>query len=69
MTSKERIINIFENMEFEETVEVKRDCPKCGGKNTVLRRIAKEPSQNMIKRWYVEHCSNEDCPYWGCGFT
>jgi len=56
-------------MEFEESVEVKRDCPKCGGKSTVLRRIAKEASQSMVKRWYVEYCTVETCEYWNCGFT
>ena len=66
---KDKIIKIFENMEFEESVEVKRDCPKCGGKSTVLRRIAKEASQSMVKRWYVEYCTVETCEYWNCGFT
>ena len=69
MTSKEKIIKIFENMEFEEAVEIKRDCPKCGGKNTVLRRVAKESSQNMVKRWFVEYCNNTECDFWNCGFT
>lgn len=56
-------------MEFEESVEVKHDCPKCGKKNTVIRRIAKEPNQNMVGRWYVEYCDDNDCDFWSCGFT
>ena len=54
---------------FEETITERRNCPKCGGKETVERRIAREPSQTRGRFWYVENCENEDCDYYGTGFV
>lgn len=67
--TKDKFKQILRNIEFEESVEVKHNCPRCGGKEAVIRRVAKEPNQNMIKRWFVEYCTVSDCDFWNCGFT
>jgi hypothetical protein len=69
MNNKELIMKTFKSMKFEESVEQRRNCHACHGKGTVVRMVAKEPSQNMVKRWYVEYCTNAECGYWNCGFT
>lgn len=54
-------------MDFSEYIEEKSICPECG-KQSLVRHIRKEPSQKWAGRWYVEHCDDEDCTYWNCGF-
>ena len=66
---KKMALEIITKIEFEESAQERRNCPTCKGKETVLRRITKEPQQEAKGRWYVETCDNEDCPYWDCGFT
>jgi len=65
---KEKVVMIISKMDFSEGVEEKRDCPKCKSKGSVIRNIAKEPQQGMMGKWFVEHCTNDDCDHWDCGF-
>jgi hypothetical protein len=67
-TLKETVLGIVGRMNFEESLEVKMDCPKCKQKNSVIRRVIKEKQQNIKGRWYVEHCESETCDYWNAGF-
>lgn len=55
------------SVEFEESVEVRKNCPKCKGKKTVVRTVVKELQQKKKGRWYTEHCT--ECDYWNGGFT
>lgn len=68
MEIKKQVL-IINSVEFSESVQEKRACPKCGKEDSVTRTIRKEPQEEMKGRWYVEVCGNEDCPYWDCGFT
>ena len=67
MGIKENIIALWRNR-FEEVLEEKRNCPECKSKKTVIRHIVKEPQQKLYKRWFVEWCSESNCPHWTCGF-
>jgi len=64
---KERIIGIINQMDFSEYLEEKSTCPECKEKS-LIRHIQKEPNQKWKGQWFVEHCSEEDCAYWNCGF-
>jgi len=68
MRLKETILGIIKRMDFSEAIEQKLDCQRCGGKKTVLRKIAMEKQQKIKGQWYVETCQNEQCDYWDAGF-
>jgi len=51
------------SVKFEESVKTENlKCPKCG-KNILERRVYAEQNN-----WYVENCTDIECPYWTCGW-
>jgi len=68
MKIKELVLDLIDRMDFSESVEEKRDCPKCKEKKSVIRMIAMESNQGRKGRWYVERCTNKNCGYFDAGF-
>ena len=66
---KEQVLELISRMNFEETLEERRDCPQCKGKKTVIRQISVELKEKKMGAWFIEHCSEESCSYWHCGFV